>query len=361
LHTNFEVNLPCAGGIKNTPLVSVIILNYNGSRWLGRCLGSLRKQTIFDKLEILVADNASPDGSVAVAEELMKGWDKGRVIQHGANLGYCEGNNRAAKQARGTYLFFLNNDTWLEDSCLERLISTVQEMGAQAGTPLMLNYEDSSIQSSGGAGYDIFGLMSLESPSDLRREIFVVGGCSYLIERQLFEKVGGFDPVFYMYADEYDLSWRVWISGAVAILDTQAKLHHRGAAAVNPTGGDKILETRTSDTKRYYTNRNCLLLLLKSCQHILLITVPLQALLLLFEAVIALMIFRRWTFVKRAYLDAFLSCWKLRNHIAAERRRIRGFRRRSDWGMLRFFRFRLNRWDELQTLRRYGVPKVTPG
>jgi GT2 family glycosyltransferase len=290
----------------------------------------------------------------------MKEWPNGRIIQHGVNLGFCEGNNRAAKQARGRYLFFLNNDTWLEDSCLERLITSVQHMNANAGTPLMLNYDDNSIQSSGGAGYDIFGLMSLERPSDQRREIFVVGGCSYLIERQLFDKVGGFDPMFYMYADEYDLSWRVWISGAVAILDTEAKLHHRGAAAVNPTGGDKILETRTSDTKRYYTNRNCLLLLLKNCQHILLIMVPLQVLLLLFEAVIAFFVFKRWNFVKRAYVDALVSCWKLRNHIAAERRRIRSYRRRSDWGMLRFLRWRLNRWDELQTVRRYGMPKVTP-
>jgi GT2 family glycosyltransferase len=359
LNTNPTAKLPEAND--NPPQVSVILLNYNGERWLQRCLGSLRKQTIFHKLEVIVADNASPDGSYIIAEKIMKGWHNGRVIQHGANLGFCEGNNRAARQAQGQYLFFLNNDTWLEDSCLESLLSTVQTMKANAGTPLMLNYDDNSIQSSGGAGYDIFGLMSLERPSNQRREIFVVGGCSYLIERQLFDKVGGFDPVFYMYADEYDLSWRVWISGAVAVLDTEAKLHHRGAAAVNPTGGDKILETRTSDTKRYYTNRNCLLLLLKNCQHILLIMVPLQVLLLLFEAVVAFFIFKRWNFVKRAYVDALVSCWKLRNHILAERRRIRSYRRRSDWGMLRFFRFRLNRWDELRTVRRYGMPKVTPG
>jgi GT2 family glycosyltransferase len=345
----------------NTPLVSIIILNYNGALWLSRCLRSIREQNVFPKLEVIVADNNSPDGSIVLAETLMKGWGNGRTIQHGANLGFCEGNNRAAKEARGKYLFFLNNDTWLEPSCLQQLVCTVERLGARAGTPLMLNYEDDTIQSSGGGGFDMFGLMSLARPCDTPREIFVVGGCSYLIERYLFEEIGGFDPVFYMYADEYDLSWRVWISGARAIIEPGAKLHHRGAASVNPEGGNKILETRTSDTKRFYTNRNCLLLLLKNCQNILLVTVPLQIVLLLFEATVGLVLFRRWSFVKRAYWDAVKDCWRLRGHISSERRRIKGFRRRSDWRMLHFFRFRLNRWDEVHNLRRYGVPKVTAG
>ncbi|HEY5909413.1 MAG TPA: glycosyltransferase, partial [Verrucomicrobiae bacterium] len=90
------------------------MLNYNGARWLERCLKSLRNQSIFDQLEILVADNASPDNSASLAADLMSGWPNGRVIQHGMNLGFCVGNNRAAERASGEYVFFLNNDTWLE-------------------------------------------------------------------------------------------------------------------------------------------------------------------------------------------------------------------------------------------------------
>lgn len=343
------------------PLLSVIVLNYNGARWLERCLLSLKAQTIFNHLEIIVADNASPDKSLDLATVVMREWPNAQAIQHGANLGFCEGNNRAAQHAKGNYLFFLNNDTWLEPDCLETLLRGVETTGAQAGTPLMLNYEDDSIQSSGGAGFDIFGLMSLAPLERDSGEVFVVGGCSYLIRRDLFDRVGGFDSVFYMYADEYDLSWRVWIAGVKAVLVRESRLHHRGAASVNPAGGDKVLELRTSDTKRFYTNRNCLLLLLKNCQHILLLMVPLQLILLLLEAVTGLLIFRRWSFVRRAYLGAITACWSLRSHIFSERRRIRNFRRRSDWRMLRFLRLRLNRWDELRNVRRYGVPKVTAG
>jgi GT2 family glycosyltransferase len=343
------------------PMISVVVLNYNGARWLERCLQSLERQTIFSQIEVIVADNASPDHSDRLAAELMKEWPNGQVVQNGANLGFCEGNNQGAKQAQGQYLFFLNNDTWLEPDCLEVLLATVQSRGAQAGTPLMLNYDDDSVQSSGGQGFDIFGLMSLAGPTPETKEVFVVGGCSYLIRSELFRKVGGFDPVFYMYADEYDLSWRVWISGGRAVVVPRARLHHRGAASVNPAGGGKVLEVRTSDTKRFYTNRNCLLLLLKNCQHLLLIMVPLQLVLLVAEAGVGLIVFRRWSFVQKAYWDALLACWKLRRHVLSERRRIKTFRRRSDWEMLRFFRLRLNRWDELQNLRRHGVPKVTAG
>lgn len=343
------------------PLVTVVVLNYNGTPWLERCLGSLQGQTIFQKLEIIVADNASPDKSDLLAERLIQGWQNARVLQHGENLGFCEGNNRAARQAAGEYLFFLNNDTWLEPACLEELLSEVKAAGAQAGTPLMLNYEDDSIQSAGGAGFDVFGLMSL-APTiapPATQEVFVVGGCSYLIRRDLFTTLGGFDPVFYMYADEYDLSWRVWISGSRAVLVPGARLHHRGAAGVNPAGGGKILELRTSDTKRFYTNRNGLLVLLKNCHNLLLLTFALQLMLLGLEFCVSCLLVRRWSFVRRAYLDAFGGCWKLREHVRTERRRISRFRRRSDWQMLRFFRWRLNRWDEVQNLRRHGLPKVT--
>ncbi len=77
------------------------------------------------------------------------------------------------------------------------------------------------------------------------------------------------------------------------------------------------------------------------------------------EAIAGLALVRRWSFVKRAYWDALVDCWRLRKHILAERRRIRRFRRRGDLWMLRFLRWRFNRWDEVQRLRQFGVPKVT--
>jgi GT2 family glycosyltransferase len=342
------------------PLLSVIVLNFNGARWLERCLRSLREQTVFKRLEVIVADNLSSDGSDRLAQRLMEGWPQGRFIQHGQNLGYCEGNNRAAKAAGGRYLFFLNNDAWLEPACLERLLAETESTGAAVATPLILNYDDDSFQSLGAFGFDLFGLASTRAESAGTREVLMPEGCSYLIERKLFEDLGRFDPEFFMFADEFDLSWRVWISGRRAMGVPAARLHHRGAAQVNPAGGGGVVEFRTSDTKRFYANRNSLLAVLKNARHILLALAVAQVGLLTLEALAGLVLVRRWTFVKRAYWDALADCWRLRHHIAAERRRIRGFRRHGDFWMLRFLRWRLNRWDEIRRLRRFGVPKVTP-
>ena len=355
------MNAPIPGEHSAMPLVSVIVLNYNGASWLERCLGSLRQQTIFARIEVLVADNASPDRSDQLAAALLQDWSNGRVIQHGQNLGFCEGNNRAAIQARGQYLLFLNNDTWLEPDCLEKLITETARAGAQASMPLVMNYDDESFQSQGASGFDIFGLPSTRCYHSDLREVLMPEGSAYLIERALFQELGGFDPEFFMYADEFDLSWRVWVSGHKAVSVPAARLHHRGAAAVNPKGGKAIRELRTSDTKRYFANRNGLLCLLKNAQHILLGMVFLQLILLAFEALVALAIVRRWSFIKRAYWRAVVDCWRLRHHIGKERRRLRSIRRRSDWSMLRFVRWRFNRLGELAHVRRIGAPKVSAG
>ena len=219
------------------PLVSVIVLNYNGARWLEGCIKSLRNQTILSQLEVIVADNVSTDGSQRLAKQLIEGWPGARFIQHDQNLGYCEGNNRAAEAARGECLLFLNNDTWLEPNCLEVLLAEVRKTGAAAAGPLILNYEDESFQSLGAFGFDVFGLASTRLPSAQTREVLMPEGCAYLIRRDLFQQLGGFDREFFMFADEFDLSWRVWISGHRAIVVPAARLHHRGAAQVNPAGG----------------------------------------------------------------------------------------------------------------------------
>jgi GT2 family glycosyltransferase len=340
---------------------TVVILNYNGVRWLEKCLASLREQTIYQHLEIILADNLSTDGSDRLGEALIRSWPNGLFIQHGQNLGYCEGNNRAARQARGEFLFFLNNDTWLEPECLEILLREVRASNAQAATPLVLNYNDSSFQSMGATGFDLFGLPSTRVQFNRTTEVLMPEGCSFLIERRLFEELGGFDPVFFMFSDEWDLSWRVWVTGHKAVAVPAARLHHRGAANVNPEGAGQVVEFRTSDSKRFYANRNALLAVLKNAEHVLLLTFLLQALLLAAEAAVSLLVVKRWSHIQRSYLDAVADCWRSRQHLLSERRRLKTMRRRSDWWMLRFLRLRFNRWDEVVRMIRVGRPKVTEG
>ena len=338
--------------------VSIIVLNYNGLAWLERCLDSLANQDFREPYEIIVADNASTDGSDRLAEQLCQKIPHARFLQNGGNLGFCEGNNRPARTARGEFLLFLNNDAWLERDCLRQLHLAMLETRAEAACPLILNYEDQTFQSIGAAGFDIFGLPADRSPRTGHQPVLMPEGCAYLIRREVFAALGGFDPEIFMYADEYDLSWRLWISGGVATTVPEARVHHRGAANVNPVGGGSVVEFRTSDTKRYYANRNCLLVLLKNAQHLLLGALLLQLGLLACEALVSLLLVRRWSFVRRAYWEAVRDCWRLRDHIRRERRKIQAIRRRGDLEMLDFLTLSLNRWDELKRMARFGLPKV---
>ncbi len=340
------------------PKVSVVVLVYNGKVWLPRCLASLRAQTICAALELIVVDNCSTDESVAVARGLLAGWPGAVLVENKENFGFCEGNNIGARVAHGEYLFFLNPDTWLEPDCLEQLLAETDRAQTGAASPWVLNYEDNSHQDLGFFGFDIFGLASPSAPAGRTRDIFVACGCACLVRRDVFSEVGMFDREFFMYGDEVDLSWRVWAAGHRIIGVPEARLHHRGAATVNPAGGAKVVEYRTSDRKRFFSNRNGLLVLLKNGQHLLLLLAPLQVLLLLAETVVGWVMLRRWSFVQTTFVAALRDVWRLRRHVWRERERMAALRRRSDWWMLRFFRLPLNRWFEIKRLFKFGLPKV---
>ena len=117
-------------------------------------------------------------------------------------------------------------------------IPEVCRTGAAAGTPLVLNWDDDEVQ--GGtfaSGFDLFGFPSFNRPPEKTTPILMPAGCSYFIRRDLYLQLGGLDPVIFMYADEWDLSWKVWATGHSAVVVPSARLHHRGAANVNPAGG----------------------------------------------------------------------------------------------------------------------------
>src|SRR5688572_25455803 len=117
-----------------------------------RCLESLRTQTIFQQIEVLIADNASTDGSDKLAAELIASWPNGRFIQNGANIGFGAGSNRAVERAKGKYLFFLNADVWLESDCLEKVYRATEQAQVGATGLLVMDYDDDTVQARGGVG-----------------------------------------------------------------------------------------------------------------------------------------------------------------------------------------------------------------
>src|SRR3984957_4904982 len=346
------------GTANGEPLISIIVLNCNGAGWLPKCFETILAQTIIAQIETIMVDNKSSDNSVAVAREWFAKLPSAGIVLNTENLGFCEGNNSGARAAKGKWLLFLNNDTWLETDCMEKLIAGTEKLGAVASTPLVLNYPDNSYQDFGFYGFDIFGLPSPSAIATGTREIFIAGGCSYLIRADVFNQIGMFDAEYFIYSDDADLSWRVWLAGHKVAGIFEAKLHHRGAAGVNPQGGIETIEFRTNDRKRFLTNRNCLLTLLKNGQHILLLPIiPFVALLFL-ESLAGSLLLRRWSFARASFWNVLPDCWRLRGHILRQRKMVSAFRKHSDFWMLRFFKPRLNRWDEIKRVAKFGPPRV---
>ena len=344
---------------KNPVKISVVVLNYNGKVWLPRCYESLERQTIFSQLEIILTDNNSTDDSVKFTEDwFARTGARGRIQQNGANLFYCGANNNGAAVATGEFLLFLNNDTWLEPDCLEKLYDDTVRAGAQAGSPLVLDYDDDAYQSGGDSGLDLFGMGTGGAQQKAVVETFGSPGCSMFVQTEMFRKVGGFANELLIYVDESDLAWRIWIAGGKIVCVPGARVHHRGAAVVNPVGNTKTLEMRTTDYKRFLTNRNGLFFLAKNCQHFLLLLLIPHLLLLGAEALVMLVILRRWSHVRKAYLAAIVEAFKMRGHVFEWRRRIAGFRRHGDFFFLRFLRLKPTRWHEVTRLFKFGVPKV---
>src|SRR5690606_20250037 len=132
------------------------------------------------------------------------------------------------------------------------------------------------IQVIGGSGFDIFGCaIPLRKPNDqIIRRLFTVGTFCF-IDREFFNRVGAFDDEFFLYCEATDLSWRSQIAGEPVMSIGSARLHHQGASA-----GDRTVENRTNDTRRFYANRNQLLTILKNAHGPLLLLFFTQLLLM---------------------------------------------------------------------------------
>jgi len=341
------------------PEISLVILNYNGAQWLDRCLESICNQTAVERLEVIITDNGSTDKSREICERYAPRLPALRFINNGKNLWYCEANNIGAAAARSPLIFILNNDLWLEPYCVEQVLKGV---AASPGTQLfavrVLNYDDDSYQGMGGIGFDLFGVGAETVDRSTPTVMFSVFGCAFVIRKDDFFRVGAYPPEILIYGDEFDLGWRIWLSGGHGLSIPSARVHHRGAAVANPAGGTKAVELRTNEMKRYLSVRNGILPLMKNCQHILLLLLLPHLLMLCGEAMFFLLTTRNWKFVRNSYLRGIIDAFRMLPHVRAWRKKIKGFRQRGDFWMLRFLYFRSTRLGELRQIFKVGLPKV---
>jgi GT2 family glycosyltransferase len=214
----------------DAPLVSVIVLTALGPRHLPSCLDSLVAQTYpADRLEILVVDNGSAEDPTPCVTRHAR---LARAIRLQTNSGFCAGNNAGAKEARGEYVVFLNDDTRADPRFVEALVATAERRGATAVGGLVLSWNGDRIDFAGG-GMNFHGKgfqTDVDSPDIARakveKPILFPCGASMLVRRRWFLDAGGFDEALFAYFEDLALGWQVWLRGGEVWFAPEAISYH---------------------------------------------------------------------------------------------------------------------------------------
>lgn len=250
------------------PTLSLITLSYQSGQYIDRCLGSLIDQAAH---EVIHADNGSDDVDL---DELHGDYPGVRQVRNGANLGFAAGMNRAAAAATGDWLAFINPDAFLDAGWLNVMTAAIQ---ANPDTRLFASLQGHAekIARLDGAGdaLTFFGFpyrmgFGQAVPADLTTgEVFAPCGAAFVIHRELFHRLGGFDESFFCYCEDADLGFRARLAGEICLLIPEAKVAHIGSASTSVR----------SDFALYHGYRNRLWLYLKNMPlGLLLLTLPIH-------------------------------------------------------------------------------------
>jgi len=234
----------------NMPTVSIVVLNWNGKHFLKNCLNSLQKLT-YKKVEIIVVDNNSSDGSQTFVKE---NYPKVKLISNKKNYGFAEGNNIGYKVSKGEYVMFLNNDTQVSSNFLEPLITDfTQDQNIGCIQPKMRIMKEKNLIDVVGSFMTFTGFLyhygyrknQALQQYNRKMKIFSAKGACIILPRKVLEKVGVFDSDFFIFFEETDLCYRVWLAGYSVMYEPKSIIFH-------VTGGDTIASDKYKYERRIY-------------------------------------------------------------------------------------------------------------
>jgi GT2 family glycosyltransferase len=221
--------------MRKHPLVSIVIVSWNGLDWLQLSIPTVYKQT-YSRVEIIVVDNASTDGST---EWLKKNYPQVKVISLPSNTGYAEANNIGFNKTEGEYVLFLNNDVKTTPTYLEEMVHVLEsdeEIGGVQSKILLLR-NPKQLDSIGafltptGFLYH-YAFMNMDHPSfDKQIDLFTAKGASMMFKKDVLMSVlvNGqlFDSDSFAYFEETDMCHRVWLSGKRIVYAPKSVLYHQ--------------------------------------------------------------------------------------------------------------------------------------
>lgn len=225
------------------PLVSVIIVNYNGMTLLEKCLKSVLA-TDYRPLEVLLVDNGSTDGSLTFVRSR---FPEVRLLAQERNLGFAGGNNRGVEAATGEYVVLLNNDARVEPGWVKALLGLLEDPGVAVVTSRVVTegVPDRCYTKNGSVNFLGYNIMRV---FDDLSQVFFAGGASLMFRRQMVGKP--FLDEYFLYQEDVYLSWRMRLAGYKIKMAQNSSVFHLGSVTAS---------RQTSGFVTFYQERNRLL------------------------------------------------------------------------------------------------------
>jgi GT2 family glycosyltransferase len=300
-----------------SPLVSVMVVNYNGTQYLKDCFESIFAGD-YENIEVIMIDNYSTDDSVAYVEQH---FPRVKIVQTWRNAGYSRAYNIGFSHGQGKYFVLLNNDVIVEKNWLSPLVAKAESDDAIGALQpkIVSQLEKGYFEYAGASGgmIDYLGYPFLrgrlfftvekdEGQYDDDARIFWASGAALFIRAAVLSKTGPLDEHFVHHMEEIDLCWRINLAGYKIMVVPESKINHYEGATIKPFSFKKL----------YWNHRNNIFMLYKNLDPSDLIGVLTKRVLLdkinIFYAVFArLNLTHAWAII-RAYLWLFAHIGLLR-------------------------------------------------
>lgn len=248
-------------------LLSVVVLNWNARSYILNCLKSIINCE-YGNLEIILIDNYSQDGSIALLKSSLTQDELSRVkiIINEKNYGAAHALNQGAEIARGKYITFVATDTKIDSACLGKMVEVFESDESIGGASCKLLMMDNAGQfDSAGEYLNQYGFLlqrHAEHETDKGQfdeivELFSVKGTALTVRKDVFDLAGGYPEDYFMFLEETDLCWRIWLSGYRIVFVPSAVIYHASGASINS-------HNHASYIVKYYGSRNYITTLFKN-------------------------------------------------------------------------------------------------
>lgn len=254
--------------MKNTPIVSVVIINHNGSSYLKGCLNSIVKSNSKD-IEVVVVDNGSSDSSLDMLETF-KGRHsiQLRLVSLDKNYGPAFARNRGVEISKGKYISFLDNDTIVDKNWAIEAVMAF-EKDYKLGIiqcKLLLNKDRDKIdyvgEYIGSNGFLVQRARAGEidrGQYDQPVKILAAKSAGMFVRKDVFEKIGGFDSDYFIYVEETDLGWRCWLAGYQCKYIANSIVYHEFG-----TSSIILSKSKNEYNAKFHGSKNYILTLIKN-------------------------------------------------------------------------------------------------